>query len=134
LRLTALKISRSYALFIKAFQYKLPSLFKHIHQNLRIEPNLYLEPMFLTLFSLHCPVDITSRIWDIYAFEGDSFLVRTAVGIMTVLESKLYGSRNEVLDILGWNAGTLPLGKEDEFMAIVRSAGKEEADKPAEGF
>ncbi|KAA8900835.1 rab-GTPase-TBC domain-containing protein [Sphaerosporella brunnea] len=127
-------ISRSYALFLKAFQYKLPSLHKHIHQNLRLQPNLYLEPMFLTLFSLHCPVDITSRIWDIYSFEGDSFLVRTAVGIMTVLESKLYGSRDEVLKILGWNAGILPLGKEDEFMAVVRSAGKEEVDKPAEGF
>lgn len=88
--------------------------------------------MFLTLFALHCPVDITSRIWDVYSFEGDSFLVRTAVGILTVLESKLYGSRNEVLDILGWNAGLFPLGSDDDFMAVVRSAGKEEAEKDYE--
>ncbi|KAF8543653.1 rab-GTPase-TBC domain-containing protein [Trichophaea hybrida] len=128
-------ISRSYALFLKAFQYKLPCLYRHIHQNLRIDPSLYLEPMFLTLFSLQCPVDITSRIWDVYSFEGDSFLVRTAVGVMTVLESKLYGDQNEILNILGWNAGMFPLGKDDDFMAIVRFAGREEDHKcPAEKF
>lgn len=82
--------------------------------------------MFLTLFSLQCPVDTTSRIWDIYSFEGDSFLVRTAVGIMAVLESKLYGDRHEVLRVLGWNAGVLPLGKDDDFIAAVRNAGREE--------
>jgi len=120
-------MSRSYNLFVKAFQYKLPSLYRHVHLNLRIDPVLYLEPMFLTLFSLHCPVDVTSRIWDVYAFEGDSFLVRTAIGILMALESKLYGDRNEVLRILGWNTNTWPLGKDDEFMNIVRSAGKEEA-------
>lgn len=85
--------------------------------------------MFLTLFSLHCPVDVTSRLWDVYSFEGDSFLVRTAVAILMMLESKLYGSRNEVLDILGWNASVYPLGRDDEFMAFVRSAGKAEAMK-----
>ena len=121
------QMSRSYNLFVKAFQYKLPSLYRHVHLNLRIDPVLYLEPMFLTLFSLHCPVDVTSRIWDVYAFEGDSFLVRTAVGILMALESKLYGDRDEVLGILGWNTNAWPLGKDDEFMNIVRSAGKEEA-------
>jgi hypothetical protein len=85
--------------------------------------------MFLTLFSLQCSVDITSRIWDVYSFEGDSFLVRTAVGVMTMLESKLYGDQHEVLKILGWNAGMFPLGKDDDFMAIVRYAGREEDPK-----
>lgn len=128
--LTGAQISRSYALFLKAFQYKLPSLYRHIHQNLRIGPALYLEPMFLTLFSLQCPADITSRIWDIYSFEGDSILVRTAVAIMAVLESKLYGDQHDVLRILGWNAGILPLGKDDDFIAAVRSAGREETPAP----
>ncbi|KAI5795083.1 rab-GTPase-TBC domain-containing protein [Geopyxis carbonaria] len=126
-------MSRAYGLFLKAFQYKLPSLHRHMHINLGLDPMYYLEPMFLTLFSLHCPVDITSRIWDVYAFEGDSFLVRCAVAVLTVLESKLYGDRNEVLSVLGWNAKPWALGKEDEFMTIVRSAGKEEKEKGPAG-
>lgn len=97
-----------------------------MNNSLAIPPMAYLEPMFLTLFTLHCPVDIASRIWDVYCFEGDSFLVRTAVAVLTVLESKLYGSRDEILDVLGWGAPVWELGKEDEFMDIVRSAGKEE--------
>ena len=49
---------------------------------------------------------------------------------MTVLESRLYGDAEEVVGLLGWNVKRgWELGKEDEFMAVVRSAGKEE-EKP----
>ncbi|KAL7274845.1 hypothetical protein RUND412_002229 [Rhizina undulata] len=120
-------MSRVYNLFLKAFKYKLPSLHQHINQTLRLPPSAYLEPMFLTLFSLHCPLDLTARIWDVYSFEGDSFLVRTAVGVLTVLESRLYGNREEVLKVLGWGAPKWELGTEDVFMQVVRDAGKEES-------
>ncbi|PWW73717.1 hypothetical protein C7212DRAFT_359559 [Tuber magnatum] len=120
-------MSRVYNLFLKAFRYKLPSLYQHIHVILGLPPSMYLEAMFLTLFTLHCPIDIASRIWDIYSFEGDAFLVRTAVAVMTVLESRLYGDAKEVVSLLGWNVKRRwELGKEDEFIAIVRFAGKEE--------
>jgi len=120
-------MSRVYNLFLKAFRYKLPSLYQHIHVILNLPPPMYLEAMFLTLFTLHCPIDIASRIWDIYSFEGDAFLVRTAIAVMTVLESRLYGDAEEIVGLLGWNVKRgWELGKEDEFMAVVRSAGKEE--------
>ncbi|CUS09927.1 unnamed protein product [Tuber aestivum] len=120
-------MSRVYNLFLKAFRYKLPSLYQHIHVILNLPPSMYLEAMFLTLFTLHCPIDVASRIWDIYSFEGDAFLVRTAIAVMTVLESRLYGDAEEVVSLLGWNVKRRwELGKEDEFIAIVRSAGKEE--------
>ena len=82
--------------------------------------------MFLTLFSLHCPLDVTSRLWDVYVFEGDAFLVRTAIGVLTALEARLYGSREEVVGLLGWRAGVWGVGREDEFLEVVRKAGKEE--------
>lgn len=142
-------ISRAYALFLKAFQYKLPSLFAHIHRNLTIPPVAYLEPMWMTLFALHCPPDITNRLWDVYAFEGDAFLVRTAIAVLSALESKLYGSREEVMAVLGWSATArwdlgaamgMVVGEgeavgekaetvEEAFMKLVRAAGKEEAGR-----
>lgn len=123
-------MSRVYNLFLKAFKYKLPSLYQHIHVILCLSPPDYLEAMFLTLFSLHAPLEITSRIWDVYGFEGDTFLVRCAIGVMTVLESRLYGSQEEILGTLGWGARTKwELGSEDVFMEAVRSAGKEEKEE-----
>lgn len=123
-------MSRVYNLFLKAFKYKLPSLYQHINVILCIPPHEYLEAMFLTLFSLHAPLEITSRIWDVYGFEGDTFLVRCAIGVMSVLESRLYGSRDEILGTLAWGARTKwELGSEDVFMDAVRSAGKEEMEE-----
>jgi len=121
-------MSKVYTLFLRAFQYKLPALFNHIHINLALPPHSYLEAMFLTLFALHCPLDITSRLWDVYNFEGDAFLVRTALGVLTALEPQLYGTREDIMKLLGWRAGTWRLGKEDDFLNTVRSAGKVEPD------
>lgn len=92
--------------------------------------------MFTTLFSLHVPIDIVSRLWDVYAFEGDPFLIRTAVAVMTVLEGRLYGTKEEVMELLGWSAvcnekREWRLGTEDDFMVKVRSAGKVEVDGTA---
>lgn len=71
---------------------------------------------------------MTSRLWDVYLFEGDAFLVRTAIGVMTALEPQLYGSRDEVVALLGWRARVWRLGGEDEFLETVRAAGKEEVE------
>lgn len=91
--------------------------------------SLYLEPMFMTCFALHAPPDLANRMWDVYAFEGDGFLVRAAIGVLMVLESRLYGSRDEVVGMLGWGAKQWKLGEEEEFMKIVRAAGKEEVGR-----
>ncbi|KAF3926343.1 Drainin [Arthrobotrys entomopaga] len=129
------QITNIYAAFLRAFQYKLPSLYQHIHVKLQLPPPLYLEAMFTTLFTLHVPIDIVSRLWDVYAFEGDAFLVRTAVAVLTILEGRLYGTKEEVMALLGWEGrgcmdkGEWRLGKEDEFMGKVRSAGKVEGDE-----
>lgn len=123
-------MSKVYTLFLRAFQYKLPSLFNHIHITLALPPAAYLETMFLTLFALHCPLDITTRLWDVYVFEGDAFLVRTALGVLSALEPHLYGTREEIVKLLGWRAKTWKLGKEDEFLRTVRTAGKVEPEVP----
>ncbi|KAF3912215.1 Drainin [Orbilia brochopaga] len=128
------QITNIYNAFLRTFQYKLPSLYQHIHVKLQLPPPLYLEAMFTTLFTLHVPIDIVSRLWDVYAFEGDAFLIRTAVAVLTILEGRLYGTAEEVVALLGWEGtgcmdkGEWRLGKEDEFMAKVRGAGKVEVD------
>jgi len=94
--------------------------------------------MLSTLFALHVPLDIVSRLWDVFAFEGDAFIIRAAIAVLIVLEGRLYGTKDEVVSLLGWNGGEggagsgivvareWRLGNEDDFMLKVRGAGKEE--------
>jgi len=75
-------------------------------------------------------MDIASRIWDVYVFEGDKALVRTAVGVLAKLEGRLYGNKSEILDVLGSSAsGAWDLGPEDEFVRVVRDMGKIDEEK-----
>jgi hypothetical protein len=60
------------------------------------------------------PLDILSRVWDIYAFEGDKILLRAAVAVLWTFEASLYVGKNEVLRTLTteeWDLGT-----EEAFM------------------
>lgn len=59
--------------------------------------------------------------------DGDALVVRTAVAVLAALESRLYGSRGEVLRVLGWGGSQgLDVEGAEEFMVRVRSAGKKE--------
>jgi hypothetical protein len=69
------------------------------------------------MFALHMPLDILSRIWDIYAFEGESILLRAAVAVLWHFEAKLYVDKHEVLATL--NIEEWDLGKEEIFMKKV---------------
>lgn len=78
-------------------------------------------------------MDIAARVWDVMAFDGDGVIIRTAVAVLGALEGKLYGGREEVLNVLGWRGGrdkgAWHVGMEEEFMGRVRAAGKEEKGK-----
>ncbi|KAF2141751.1 uncharacterized protein K452DRAFT_228058 [Aplosporella prunicola CBS 121167] len=119
---------RANDLVLRTLQYKLPNLHKHLAVTLKLEPEEYLEPMFRTLFSRGADLDIVSRIWDVYVFEGDKALVRAAVGVLDALEGRLYGTHDEVLALLGWNGkADWAIKDVDSFMKGVRSAGKVDA-------
>lgn len=118
-----------YTSFLKVLNTKLPTLYQHF-KTIRLPPSAYLEPMLTSLYAEHTSPDITCRIWDVMFFEGDSFLLRVALGILMKTEHKLYGSAEEVLKIVGWGAPKLSLGDEDDgdsFMSVVRGALKTNA-------
>jgi hypothetical protein len=114
-------VTSYYTSFLKVFNTKLPSLYKHF-QDLRLPPAAYLEPMMTAQFTQHMPLDIVSRIWDVLVFEGDGFLLRVALGLIRTIEHRLYCNENEVLGQLGWSSGIIDVGDEDAFMRAVRDA------------
>lgn len=119
-------MARSHDLVLTTLKYKSPTLHAHLTSPaLGLTPSDLLDPLFRTLFAYNLPPALAARVWDLYAFEGDKALVRAAVAILAKLEPKLYGGRDEVLDLLGWGfEGRWELGSEEEFVAAVREAGK----------
>lgn len=136
-------IQKAYTLTLSLLSTKLPRLHAHLFSRaspdpsahssssgLSLSPNEVFEPMMRTLFlapSQGLGVEIASRVWDVMMLDGDTVVVRTTVAVLAALESRLYGSRDEVLGILGWSGSAgLNVGAAEEFMGRVRSAGKEE--------
>jgi hypothetical protein len=115
-----------HALTLSTLATKLPTLYNHLCApavSLNVDPQAYLNSMFAALFTTAVDLDAVTRLWDVWAFEGDAVLVRAAVAIFIQLENKLYAteSRAEVLNIL--KAGP-EVKREDEWMSSVRDAGK----------
>ena len=117
-------MDRLYQFTVEALQYKFPQLHNHLHNVLQLSPDEYIAPMFRTLFCNRLAIDTTSRMWDVYVFEEDRALIRGAVGTLAALESRLYGTKEEVLSVLGWEGPEWNVGNEDDFMKGVRDAGK----------
>ena len=88
---------------------------------------------------------LVQRLWDVIVFDGDAAIIRTCAGILAANESALYGSAQEVLEVLGWNGalrhgevmaslGLHTEGENDEeaveaIMGIIRGVGKEDRKK-----
>jgi hypothetical protein len=67
----------------------------------QISPLAYLPDWLIPLFLDHLPFEACARIWDVLLLEGDSFLFRAALGILAVLEPRLFfPDRQELLELL----------------------------------
>lgn len=59
----------------------LPKVHKHFNE-INIEPADYLGAWFMTLFLKPLPLDIASRVWDLYFLEGEIFLFKVALALL----------------------------------------------------
>lgn len=67
----------------------------------QIAPGAYLPDWVISLFLNHLPFEACARVWDVLLLEGDSFLYRAALGILAVLEPRLFfPDRRELLELL----------------------------------
>ncbi|TKA26335.1 hypothetical protein B0A50_05114 [Salinomyces thailandicus] len=116
----------AYEMVLSTLKYKFTKLHSHLTSSvIDLKPHEYLDPIFRCLLAYNMQPEHVSRVWDIFVFEGDKTLVRAAVAVFGRLESKLYGTRSEILDLVSWrNERDWPIGTEDEFIQAVRDAGK----------
>ena len=101
---------------------------------------LIFEPMLRTLFCNGLDLDRLCRFWDLWVFQGDQTLVRTAVAVLGCLQSRIFEvqgdidlRRRNIQEMLAWGpfnrtekGGHWNLGQvqEDKFVDEIRSAGE----------
>jgi TBC1 domain family member 14 len=90
-RLEARVISRYTHVFRTLLRENLPDVSDHLN-GIGMSTEMFLLDWILTIYAKSLPLDISSRIWDVYILEGDAFLFRTAVAIFRVL-------RKQILDV-----------------------------------
>ncbi|THH33409.1 hypothetical protein EUX98_g775 [Antrodiella citrinella] len=92
----------------------MPKIYFNFKQH-QISPSAYLPDWLTSLFLDHLPFEACARLWDILLLEGDSFLYRASLGMLAVLEPRLFfPDRKELLDLLkGENKAAIEVAKRD---------------------
>lgn len=66
----------------------LPKVHKHFKE-LNIESENYMTDWFMTVYLKPLPLDIASRVWDIYLLEGEIFLFKVALALLKMHSHQL---------------------------------------------
>ncbi|KAF8913146.1 rab-GTPase-TBC domain-containing protein [Gymnopilus junonius] len=92
----------------------MPKIYFNFKQH-QIAPGAYLPDWVVPLFLDHLPFEACARIWDVLLLEGDSFLYRASLGILAVLEPRLFfPDKRELLELLkGENKAAIEVAKRE---------------------
>ncbi|CEP15882.1 hypothetical protein [Parasitella parasitica] len=115
------KIQGFFKVFNVIFAENLPKLYLHF-KNLTLTPENYLPDWFMTIFASIIPLELSSRLWDIYLLHGDIILFRTGLVVLKYLEPLLWGGGfSETVRIL--NMGFVGEHRGEEVKAALAVSG-----------
>ena len=138
-------VARTYNHAVSTLAIKFPRLHEYVfgtteEGGLGFTAELIFEPMLRTLFCNGMDIDRLCRFWDLWAFENDKALVRTAVAILGCLQSQIFEiqgdidlRRRNIQEMLAWGpfnritkGGQWNLSHvdEDKFVEEIRTAGE----------
>ncbi|EKM61378.1 uncharacterized protein PHACADRAFT_82585 [Phanerochaete carnosa HHB-10118-sp] len=112
--LTCPQVEAYYRIFDTLLADGMPKIYFNFKQH-QISPAAYLPTWLIPLFLDHLPFEACARLWDILLLEGDSFLFRASLGILAVLEPRLFfPDRKELLELLrGENRAAMEVARRD---------------------
>ncbi|PXF42307.1 TBC1 domain family member 14 [Gracilariopsis chorda] len=80
----------------KLLHEEMPSLYGHFKKH-GIDSDLYMINWIMSLYCRALPLDLVTRIWDIYVVDGDVAIFRAALGLLRLFMSKLLKMKFEEL-------------------------------------
>ncbi|KAI9013387.1 rab-GTPase-TBC domain-containing protein [Phycomyces nitens] len=115
------RVKGYFKIFNVIFAENLYKLYLHF-QNLSLTPDNYLPDWFMTLFASIMPLELSSRLWDIFLLQGDVILFKTGLAVLKYLEPLLWGgSFGETVKIL--NMGFVGEERGEEVKAALAVSG-----------
>lgn len=137
--------ARTYAKVKSTLDIKFPRLYAYLFNTeeqggLGFVGEELFETMFRTLFANGLDLEKLSRVWDIWVFESDRYLIRTAVALLGAMQAQIFEiqgdvhlRRRNIQEMLGWgpfNRGDSGYwkfdtpGDGDSFIEDIRAAGR----------
>ena len=68
-----------FAMFGEFLAENMPQLSSHF-VSISLSPDIYILDWIFTMFARALPLDVTMRLWDVFFWQGEEFLFRTALG------------------------------------------------------
>ncbi|GAA5910639.1 hypothetical protein JCM6882_001046 [Rhodosporidiobolus microsporus] len=95
-----------------------------------VRPSLYLRPWLSTLFVRFLQLDLSTRLFDCFLLEGDSFLFRVALVILQILEPRLFNPNSDELAAVfdGSDRGAVAVVRREKGLLTPDGGALEERD------
>lgn len=95
-----------------------------------VRPSLYLFPWLSTLYTAFLPLDLATRIFDVFLLEGDSFVFRVAIVLLQILEPRLFNPNLDELSAVfeGTDKGAVGVVRREKGLLTANGGAIEERD------
>ncbi|GAA5991252.1 hypothetical protein JCM5350_005959 [Sporobolomyces pararoseus] len=119
----------------------MPKIYSNFSSSI-VRPSLYLVPWLTTLFLKFLPLELVTRLFDVFLLEGDSFMFRVSLVLLKVLEPRLFNPDLEELEKVfkGKDQGAVAIVKREKGLLVTpgtttttsSSSGEEEGEEEEE--
>jgi Rab-GTPase-TBC domain len=94
------EMEKYFGAFSQALQRVSPRAYANM-RDVHVSPHLYLVDWVMTLFSRSLPLELAARVWDMFLLDGESAVLKVALGVIRFLEEDLsVGLQEDCLTIL----------------------------------
>lgn len=96
-----------------------------------VRPSLYLAPWLSTVYIAFLPLDLATRIFDVFLLEGDSFAFRVALVLLQILEPRLFNPNLDELAAVfqGTDKGAVGVVRREKGLLTADGGSREETDE-----
>ncbi|GAA5878781.1 hypothetical protein JCM3774_005070 [Rhodotorula dairenensis] len=95
-----------------------------------VRPSLYLAPWLSTVYIAYLPLDLATRIFDVFLLEGDSFAFRVALVLLQILEPRLFNPNLDELAAVfrGLDKGAVGVVRREKGLLTADGGTRDETD------